>query len=150
MGSRFKIVRRSTDRLEIELNGELSENTVRACEAEVRAQLSAAREAALKASIDLRGVTGYTLEARAALVALQRFVGTKATQTAFLAVTAASRGLALWVMHMSENQVIKSFADNDDANAWFAGQVGPTTGVRPVTRAGERKTPSSQRNKIAG
>ena len=150
MGSRFKIVRRSTDRLEIELSGELSENTVRACEAEVRAQLSAARESALKAMIDLARRTGYTLEARACagrIAALRRHQG---TQTAFLAVTAASRGLALWVMHMSENQVIKSFADGEDADAWLGGRVGPTTGVRPVLRAGERKTPSSQRNKIAG
>lgn len=108
-----------------------------ACEAEVRAQLSVTKAGGVKVLIDLVGVAGYSLEARDALVALQRFLGGKASQTAFVADSPSSRSLALWIAHMTEGQVIKSFLQRDQANAWLADNTGPTTGVRPVLRARE-------------
>jgi hypothetical protein len=147
---RFKIVRRAADKLEVELAGDLTEPVVQACEADVRTQLGVTKAAAVKVSIDLCGVAAYTLEARTGLVALQRFLGLKASQTAFVADSAASRGLALWVMHTTEGQVIKTFAHGDDALAWLTGSFGPTTGVRPVMRADARKRRPSRGRKIAG
>ena len=144
----FSVVRRATDKLDLELAGDLTEADVGACETELRALLSATKQGALKALFDLRGIEGYTLAARAALVSLQRFIDTKANQTAFVASSAVSRGLALWVMHMTEQPSIKSFASREDAVAWLSGDVGPTTGVRPVMRAGSRAR--ARDKKIAG
>jgi hypothetical protein len=143
---RFVVLRRAADQLTVELAGDLSERTLVTCEAEARAQLSVAKPG-VKVLIDLVGVQGYSLEARDALVALQRHLASKATQTAYVTDSAAGRGLALWVSHMSENQVIKSFARRADAEAWLAGVAGPTTGVRPVARAVEHGPP--RRNKKA-
>jgi hypothetical protein len=126
------------DRFEVELKGELSERTLLACEAEVRTQLSAAKAGGVKALIDLFGVEGYSVEARDVLVTLQRFLGGKASQTAFISDSALGRSLALWVAHMTEGQVIKSFSRHEDSTAWLSGSVGPTTGIRPVLRARER------------
>ena len=147
----FRIARRTAGRLEVELSGDLTEPIVRACEADVRAQLGVTKADAIKASIDLRAVRGYTLEARDGLVSLQRFLGAKASQTAFIANSAEGRGLALWVMHTTEGQVIKTFAHLEEGDAWLLGATGPTTGVRPVAQAQPRKRrPSRSRNKAAG
>jgi hypothetical protein len=138
---RFAIVRRASDHLDIELAGELSERTLVACDAEVCAQLSAAKPGAIRVLIDLAAVETYSIEARDALVALQKHLAGKASQTAFIASSPAGRGLALWASHMTEGQVIKSFAQRADAEGWLLGSPGPTTGVRPVVRArdGERR-----------
>jgi hypothetical protein len=148
----FKIARRTAGRLEVEFAGDLTEPVVRACDADVRAQLSVAKAAAIKASIDLRAIEAYTLDARDGLVALQRFLGTKASQTAFIAGSAASRGLALWVMHTTEGQVIKTFAHPEDAEGWLFGALGPTTGVRAVVpdEAQPRQRRPSRSRKVAG
>lgn len=144
----FRICRKAADRLEVELAGELAEPSLLACEAEIRAQLSVTKLGGIKVLIDLVGVQGYSLQARDELVALQRFLGSKASQTAFIANSPSSRSLALWIAHMTDGQVIKSFGTREDAAAWFAGNVGPSTGVRPVLRAQERN-PLAKRRKAA-
>jgi hypothetical protein len=144
----FEVTRRSADQLEIALTGELTERTVVSCDAEVRAQLSASKPSGVAVVVDLTKVTGYSLEARDALVGLQRSLAAKARQTAYLADTAGSRSLSLWVRHNADVQTVKIFNDVADAQAWLGGAAGPTTGVRPVARA-RRQTPASRR-KIAG
>ena len=129
---RFVILRKAADQLDVELAGELNERSLVACEAEVRTQLSVAKPGCVKVLVDLAAAQGYSLEARDALVALQRYLGGKAAQTAYVANSPAGRGLALWVTHMTEGQVIKTFARRDEADGWLAGAAGPTTGVRPV------------------
>jgi hypothetical protein len=145
----FEVTRRSADQLEIALVGELTERTVVSCDAEVRAQLSASKPAGVAVLIDLSRVTGYSLEARDALVGLQRSLAAKARQSAYLADGAPSRSLSLWVRHTTAAQALHVFNDMADALAWLSGTPGPTTGVRPVARA-RRLTPTARRNKIAG
>lgn len=147
---RFVVRRVAANQLELELAGELAERTLRDCEAEVRAQLSVAKPGAVRAIVELRAVEGYSFEARDALVALQRHLGAKAGQTAYLADTSAGRGLALWVMHMAEGQVIKCFARRAEADAWLAGSAGPTTGVRPVVRARDPERARPRKKKAIG
>ena len=144
----FEVTRRSADQLEIALIGELTERTVVNCDAEVRAQLSATKPSGVAVLVDLTRVTEYSLEARDALVGLQRSLATKARLCAYLAGSAPSRSLSLWVRHTTEAQALHVFNDVADAQSWLAGSAGPTTGVRPVARA-RRLTPPS-RNKIAG
>jgi hypothetical protein len=144
----FEVTRKSADQLEIALGGELTERTVASCDAEVRAQLSASKPAGVAVLVDLTKVSGYSLEARDALVGLQRSLAGKARQTAYLASNAGSRSLSLWVRHNADAQTVKIFNDMTDAQAWIGGFSGPTTGVRPVARA-RKETPASRR-KIAG
>ena len=146
---RFTIRRWATDQLEVDLHGELSAHTLSACETELRAQLSATKTGTLMVLVDLLRVDNYTLEARDALVGVQRFLGGKASQTAIVAATAAGRGLGLWVTHVVEAQVIKTFADRDVAKAWLAQRSAPTTGVRPLAR-GRSITPLVHTKKVAG
>lgn len=144
----YQVARKSADQLEIALSGELTERVVVACDADARAQLSATKPSGVAVIVDLTGVTGYSLEARDALLNLQRSLAGKARQTAYLADCAAARSLSLWVRHMAEGQAVSIFATRDDAGPWLAGTSGPTTGVRPVARA-RRTTPVSRR-KAAG
>lgn len=145
----FEVARRSADQLEVALGGELTERTVVNCDAEVRAALSATKPAGVLVLVDLTKVTGYSLEARDALVGLQRSLSCKARQTAYLADTAASRSLSLWVRHTTDAQTLRIFNDLADAVGWLVGSAAPTTGVRPVARA-RRHTPPSRRSKAAG
>jgi len=138
---RFVILRKAADQLEVELAGELSERTLLTCEAEVRAQLSVTKPGGVKVLIDLMSVKGYSLEARDGLVALQRHLGNKAAQTAYIADSPAGRGLALWITHMTRGQIVKGFSRRDEAESWLAGSAGPTTGVRPVAQVRDGAPP---------
>ena len=142
----FRIRRNAADRLVVELEGDLDQRIVLDCDAEVRAQLSVAKPGGVKVVIDLLGVVGYSIEARDELVSLQRFLGAKASQTAFVTASTAGRSLALWIAHMTEGQVIKAVSNHEAAVAWFAGASGPTTGVRPVVpRDRDGATPRRRR-----
>ena len=147
---RFVILRKAADQLEVELAGELSERTLVACEAEVRAQLSVIKPGCVKVLIDLVSVQGYSLEARDGLVALQRHLGNKAAQTAYVAESPAGRGLALWITHMTRGQVVKGFSRRDDAETWLVGSAGPTTGVRPVAAVRDGARPPRRRKRATG
>ncbi|MFI5308192.1 MAG: hypothetical protein ACHQ53_12605 [Polyangiales bacterium] len=147
---RFKVCRKAADRLDVELAGELVEDVIVACEAEVRAQLCVVKQGGVRIAIDLLGLESYSLTARDQLVALQRFLGERAGQTAFLVGSSASRGLALWITHMVEGQVIKSFNRCDDAASWLSGgNLGPSTGVRSVLRARDPQS-ARPRRRTAG
>jgi hypothetical protein len=146
---RFVVIRRAADQLVIELSGELSEHTLVSCEAEARVQLSVAKPG-VKVLFDLLDVRGYSLEARDGLVALQAHLGSKAGQTAYVADSAAGRGLALWGSHMNASQVIKTFSRRSDAEAWLAGSAAPTTGVRPVARARDIELPRPPKKASSG
>jgi hypothetical protein len=147
---RFQVCRRAADRMEVELAGELDESAVLACEAEVRAQLCVAKQGGVRLAVDLLGLESYSLTARDQLVVLQRFLGERAAQTAFLVGSSTSRGLALWITHMVQGQVIKSFARREDAANWLAcGSAGPSTGVRSVLRARD-PLPGRPRRRTAG
>jgi hypothetical protein len=145
---RFVVLRKAADQLNLELVGELDEPLLRECVAETRAQVIAARPAGVRVLVDLTGVEGYSLEARDALTALQKHLDDKTSQTAYVATSAAGRGLALWVIHMTEAQVIKCFARRADAEAWLGGSAGPSTGVRPVARAREPERQRAQKKAL--
>jgi len=128
-------VRRRATAIEIVLSGVLDSTTVLACEREVRAQLALAPVGG-RALVDLSQVTGYEVDARDHLVSLQRSVGAKASQTAYVAESAEARGLALWVMHSANHggpsQIVRPFARAEDAREWLAGEDNMASGVRDV------------------
>jgi len=146
----YGIFRRGTDRLDIELRGELRVEDLSACEAAVRMQLGVAKQGAFKVVVDLQKVVGYSLEARDALVALQRHLGAAASQTAYVTASSAGRALALWTGHMTPDQVVKNFSNRDDAVGWLIGDVGPASGVRPMVHRAERATVSRRKRTSIG
>jgi hypothetical protein len=132
--SRYAVVRRASDWLEVSLKGDLDAQVLLACEREVRAQIALAPPG-LRAIVNLSEVRGYHLEAREQLVSMQRCIGAKAAQTAYVAEGAPGRALALWVIHTSQGQVVRSFARAAEAEQWLAEQNGdPQSGVREVQR----------------
>lgn len=139
--SQHRVTRSSAGQLEIALSGELTEQAVAAAEADARAQISATKAGTVALVIDLRGLQGASLAARDALVALQQALASKLRQSAYVADTPAGRGLSLWIRHTVQDQVVKAFSSHEDAHAWLSSEmVGPTTGVRAVTR-GRKVTP---------
>jgi hypothetical protein len=146
----FKIVRGGADRLEIALSGELDEVNIKACDREARAELSIAKARSIKVTIDLSRVEGYSLEARDALVVLQRQLGGVASQTAYVTASSPGRSLALWTSHMTSSQVIDRFSNREDAFAWVASSTGPSTGVHEIRRADEREAAPRRRRSTRG
>jgi phage-related tail protein len=143
--SEHRVTRSSASRLEIAFSGDLTERDVAAAEAEARALLSAAKAGTVALVVDLRGLRGANPVARDALVALQLAVGGKLGQSAYVADSAAGRGLSLWIRHTLQDQVVKSFSTHEDAVAWLCAEAGPTTGVRPVARARKPTNPGGRR-----
>jgi len=130
---RYAVVRRATDWLEVTLEGDLDAQTTLSCEREVRTQITLA-PSTLRALVSLSGVTGYQLEAREQLVSLQRCIGAKASQTAYIAESAPGRALALWVIHTAQGQVVRSFSRAMEASDWLGVSDPTQSGVREVRR----------------
>jgi hypothetical protein len=131
---RYEVSRRATGWLEVSFEGDLTPSIALSCEREVRAQIALAPPG-LRALVSLSAVTGYELEAREQLVSLQRCIGTKAAQTAYVAESVPGRALALWVIHTAQNQLLRSFVRPKEAMAWLGEQADPQSGVREVANA---------------
>jgi hypothetical protein len=143
---RYAVTRRATDWLEVTLEGDIDPSVVMSCEREVRAQIVLA-PANLHAVINLCGVTGYQLEARESLVSLQRCIGQKASQSAYVADTAPGRALALWVIHNTQGQVVRSFTRAGEAAEWLGGADVAESGVREVRST--RRTINGRKRRAA-
>lgn len=129
---RYAVLRRASDWLEVTLEGDLDAQMTLACEREVRAQIALA-PSGLRAVVSLSNVAGYHLEAREQLVSMQRCIGAKAAQTAYVAQGAPGRALALWVIHNSLGQLVRSFARTAEAEQWLSEKGSdPQSGVREV------------------
>lgn len=97
----FTLDRPASEVLQITLRGQLTETAMLVCERDIRTALAQARHGALRVLVDLRAVDEYDLEARDVLVRITTHLLSKAARTAFLADTAHSRALALWIAHMN-------------------------------------------------
>jgi hypothetical protein len=115
----FRLYRNASRRLTIELAGEIDESTALYCERETRADLALVADASLRVVWDFSAVTGYSLDARVVLVRLQQFLTSKAERTAYVAVEATARSLALWAARMGDEARACIAADRDAAEAWL-------------------------------
>jgi len=144
---RYAVTRRATDWLEVTLEGDIDPSVVMSCEREVRAQIVLA-PSNLHALINLCGVTGYRLEARESLVSLQRCIGEKASQSGYVADTAPGRALALWVIHNTQGQLVRSFMRAGEAAEWLGAADSAQSGVREVRST--RRTINGRKRRAAG
>ncbi len=145
--SLFQVERTRPDELTLRLGGVLDENAALGCEREARAQLSLAKNGSQRILWDLREVTGYSLEARAVVVRLQRFLADKAQRTVYVATRPEPRSLALWAVHMAGHLDACIATDLESAQAYLRGRGDPETGVRPLVSA--RPAPVNDLNKAA-
>jgi len=143
---RYAVARRATDWLEVTLDGEIDPRTALSCEREVRAQIALA-PTGLRVLVNLCGVSGYELEAREQLVSLQRCLGAKASQTAYVADSAPGRALALWAIHNTQDQSIRSFVRAGEAAQWLGASDIAQSGVREVRST--RRTVSGRKRRSA-
>ena len=129
----FRIYRNAYLRFTVEIVGAIDEDLALRCEREVRAQLALAAEGSLRVLWDLSAVESYSFEARMVIVRLQRFLASKAARTAYVAVAAAPRSLALWAARMGNDGRACIAADHESAETWLAaGNEEPNTLVRPL------------------
>jgi hypothetical protein len=123
----FQVTRSTASRLTLRLTGVIDEETVLGCERETRARTAVAEAGSLQILWDLRGVEGYSFEARIVLVRLQRFLAARAQSTVYVADALAARSLALWSAHMGGHGEMCITADVPSALAWLAGDSDSNT-----------------------
>jgi hypothetical protein len=144
----FRVYRYALERLLVEMAGAIDEELAMRCEREARAQLALAAPASLRVLWDLSAVDSYSFEARVVIVRLQRFLSTKADRTAYVAVAATPRSLALWAARMGNDARACIAADFASAEAWLTdGSEEPNTLIRTVASV---RPPVPGKNSAAG
>ena len=137
---RFQVTRSTASRLTLLLSGVIDEDTVLGCERETRARTAVAEAGSLQILWDLRGVEGYSFEARIVLVRLQRFLAVRAQSTVYVADAMAARSLALWSAHMGGQGEMCITADVPSALAWLAGDADANTTGRHLIHSAPART----------
>ncbi|MBL8924385.1 MAG: hypothetical protein JNJ54_36390 [Myxococcaceae bacterium] len=102
--------------LRIELFGKLTGATVRELLTRVQADLKAATEVVVVTI----GLTDCSEEARPELVKLQLAVAAVKKRSAWVDDRSQFRGIALWVMHLADDQAAKATATMDQAVKWLS------------------------------
>jgi len=74
--------------------------------------------------VDWTELSGYTPEARQALLQLQRALAERSVRTAFVAERPRLRGLALWLAHTTNDPLARPFHQRAQADAWLASREG--------------------------
>jgi hypothetical protein len=146
--SGFRVYRNALKRLTVEMAGAIDEDLAMRCEREARAQLALAADGSLRVLWDLSAVESYSFEARVVIVRLQRFLSTKGDRTAYVAVAATPRSLALWTARMGNDDARACIAaDHESAEAWLAGGSEPNTLIRPIVSV---RPPAPDKNSATG
>lgn len=109
--------------LRVQFLGDLDEATVTAAIDRV----AAIDTASDLATVDLRQAMACTMPARTALVRLDRALVQRTRRRAWIASSARWRGIALWVLHVAEDEHGRTVVDDEGAHLWLAGQDGRRT-----------------------
>lgn len=102
--------------LRIEWFGVLDQPAIESAMPKVKQELAAA--ASLASLVITNGVTDCPEAARKHLVTLQRELSAKGRRSAWIDERARFRGLALWVMHLADDQNCKALASLELARKW--------------------------------
>jgi anti-anti-sigma regulatory factor len=109
------LVRDGNGLTRITCRGRLSEAAVLEFETELRVQLNGAKAQSLDVVIDLSAVTDFCHDCRDVLVRVHQFALTRARNVVIVANQPATRGLALWMMHMAGDRGASIAPSIDDA-----------------------------------
>lgn len=116
LGSANFQVKKVEGQLRIELFGKLSGATVRELLTRVQPDLTLATEVVIVTI----GVTDCSEEARPELVKLQQAVAAAKKRSAWVDDRSQFRGIALWVMHLANDQSAKATATMEQAAKWLS------------------------------
>lgn len=118
--------------LRLEWFGPLSEAAIEAAMPKVKEELARAPRAAV---VITSAVTDCPEAARRFLVMLQRELGAKGRRSAWVDERARFRGLALWVMHLADDQNCKAVSTMELAQRWLASNEARELGPRKAVGA---------------
>lgn len=109
-------IKNTGGRLRVELFGKLNAPTVRDVTAQVQAELKDATEIIFVTI----GVTDCAEDARPELVKLQQLVASQKKRSAWVDDRSQFRGIALWVMHLANDQTSKATPTMEQALKWLS------------------------------
>ena len=131
----FNITEGENGRLLVELQGKFDEPDARAFENELKQTLEGKSQSSTEVLFDLRKMSQCTILARAVLVRVQGYLAEKARRTAYLDDRPRFRGLALWIVHVSEDGNAKAVSIPTAAERWFRSSADRHIELRELTRS---------------
>ncbi len=72
---------------------------------------------------DLTEVERCEIAARQEMVAIQRFIATQGSRTAYLASRPRIRGITLWIVHISQDGNARPIVTLDEAEDWLGQEI---------------------------
>lgn len=116
----WSIASREHGRLVVTLCGDLDVAGADALAVELRRRLESASPGSHEVYYDLDGLTRCSVDARSALLRIQRFLAGVARRTAYVANRPLFRGVGLWICHQAPDANARTFAAAAHAHAWLA------------------------------
>lgn len=111
------------DRVVITLRGDFEEAHATALETALRERLATAPSGALEVVVDIGDLTRCSVEAREALLRVQRYLGGVARRTAYVANRPLFRGIGLWICHHAPDSHARTFPNLATAEVWLAEKI---------------------------
>jgi hypothetical protein len=119
LGGTYSVKQPTPYELQVELFGEFDAKTAADLHRDVRSAAEKLAPRTFSVIFNLVGLTDCSMEARPALVEIQRTLALRASRTAYLDDRPRFRGLALWVMHLAEDPNAKAVATPEQARQWI-------------------------------
>jgi ABC-type transporter Mla MlaB component len=113
-------VRESDATITISLCGELDESQAQTLAAELRERLTSVTPGTYAIVFDLDELRRCSVEGRAVLAELQRYLGGVIRRTAYVTNRPLIRGVALWICHSAPDANARAFPTHDAAAAWLS------------------------------
>ncbi len=108
--------------LTIQIHGSMQVGPIRALFAELKEML-AGEPGPETILFDLSGVERCDIAARQEMVAIQRFIATRGSRTAYLASRPRIRGITLWIVHVSQDGNARPIVTLDEAKDWLEQEI---------------------------
>lgn len=115
------VERQGSRRLLVWLRGALEEDHVDELRAEL---LGPSIETGTTLLLDLTSLSGCSLPTRTRLMELQRELFAAGIRTAFVAQRPRFRGMCMWISHVAEDTVARTFPTREQAEMWLGETMG--------------------------
>jgi hypothetical protein len=126
-------IARLDQRLEIKLSGVIDAAVCADLRREAEKVLATQKFGGMELWTDLRDVTDYRENARAGLLAFHTMCARKVRRSAYISGSAHVRGLALWVVHIADDENAKVVMTAAQGEEWLRGSEGRVNSVRRQT-----------------
>lgn len=110
--------------LMIALHGDFDEAQAKGLDLALRERMTRITPGVLAVVFDLNALQRCSVEGRAMLAELQRYLGEVARRTAYVTNRPLFRGVALWICHSAPDANARAFPSADAATGWLAASEG--------------------------